>query len=95
MVKTWGSTFKADLEPLSRLRVFDYARLGKDRLKVPSDHRAWSAPIRGVADSVGDFSSTRPAWMEPQVQVNQHSSYDFEISEADGLSIVITNNRSL
>ncbi len=60
-LKTWATTIKADLEPLSGLRVFGYARRRKDWAKVPSelaqDHRAWSASTRDVVSSIGDAGS--------------------------------------
>ncbi len=58
------TTIKANLEPLSGLRVFGYARWRKDWVKVSSelaqDRRAWSASIRDVGNSIGDAGSTRP-----------------------------------
>ncbi len=33
-LKTWATTIKADLEPLSGTRVFDYARWKKDWAKI-------------------------------------------------------------
>ncbi len=56
-LKTWTTTIKANLEPLSGPRVFDHARWRKDWVKVSSeltqDRLAWSA-------SIGDAGSTRP-----------------------------------
>ncbi len=49
---------KGDLEPLSRLRVFGYARWGKDWVKVSSelaqDRRAWGVSIRDVINPNGE-----------------------------------------
>ncbi len=63
-LKTWASTVKADLAPLSGLRVFGHARWRKDGVKVPSelakDRRAWSAPVRDVVNAIVDAGSTRP-----------------------------------
>ncbi len=62
-LKTWVTTIKADLEPLSGPRVFDLARWRKDWVKVSSevaqDRRAWSASDRDVVNAVGDAGSTR------------------------------------
>ncbi len=50
--KTWATTIKADLEPLSAPRVFGYERRRKDWVKVSSelaqDRRAWGASVRAV-----------------------------------------------
>ncbi len=63
----------ADLESLSRLRVFGHARWKKDWVKVSNelaqDRRAWNASLRDVVNSIGDAGSTRPGWMPTQVQV--------------------------
>ncbi len=63
-LKTWATTMKADLKPLSGPRVFDYARWRKDWVKVSSelaqDRRAWSASVRDVVNAIGDAGSTRP-----------------------------------
>ncbi len=63
-LKTWATTTKADLKPISRPRVFGHARWRKDWVKVSSelvqDRRAWSASIRDVVNSIGDAGSTRP-----------------------------------
>ncbi len=46
-LKTWATTIKADLEPISGPRVFGHARWRKDWMKVSSelalDRRVWSA----------------------------------------------------
>ncbi len=48
----------ADLETLSGLRVFGYARWRKDWVSVSSelaqDRRAWSASVRDVVNPIGD-----------------------------------------
>ncbi len=36
-LKTWATTIKADLEPLSGLRVFGHARWRKDWVKAPNE----------------------------------------------------------
>ncbi len=63
-LKTWATTIKADLEPISGLRVFRHARWRNDWVKVSSelaqDRRAWSASVRDVANAIGDAGSTRP-----------------------------------
>ncbi len=63
-LKTWATTIKANLEPISGPRVFGHARLRKDWVKVSSelaqDRRAWSASVRDVVNAVGDAGSTRP-----------------------------------
>ncbi len=63
-LKTWATTIKADLEPISGPRVFGHARWRKDCVKVSSelaqDRRAWSASLRDVVNAVGDADSTRP-----------------------------------
>ncbi len=63
-LKTWATTIKADLEPISGPRDFGYARWRKDWVKVSSelsqDRRAWSASVRDVVNAVGDAGSTRP-----------------------------------
>ncbi len=63
-LKTWDSTIKADLEPISGPRVFGHARWRKDWVKVSSelaqDRRAWIASVRDVVNAVGDAGSTRP-----------------------------------
>ncbi len=60
---TWATTIKADLEPLSRLRVFSHARRRKGRVKVSSElaqgRRTWGAFVRDVANSIGDDGPTR------------------------------------
>ncbi len=57
-LKTWDTTIKADLEPISGSRVFGYAQWRKDWVKVSSelaqDRRAWSASVRDVVSAVGD-----------------------------------------
>ncbi len=57
-LKTWATTIKADLEPISGPRVFGYARWRKDWVNVSSelaqDRRAWSASVRDVVNAVGD-----------------------------------------
>ncbi len=63
-VKTWATTIKADLEPISGPRAFGHARWRKDWVKVPSelaqDRRFWSASVRDVVNAVSDAGSTRP-----------------------------------
>ncbi len=63
-LKTWATTIKAGLEPLSGPRVFGHARWRKDWVKVPSelaqDRRVWSASVRDVVNAIGDAGSTRP-----------------------------------
>ncbi len=63
-LKTWTSTIKADLEPISGPRIFGHARWRQDGMKVSSelaqDHRAWSASVRDVVNAIGDAGSTRP-----------------------------------
>ncbi len=57
-LKTWATTIKTDLEPISGPRVFDHARWRKDWVKVPSklaqDRRAWSASVRDVVNAISD-----------------------------------------
>ncbi len=66
-LKTWETAIKADLEPLSGLRIADYARWGKGWMKAPNelaqDRRAWSATVRDVVNWIGDAGSTHPGWM--------------------------------
>ncbi len=54
-LKTWPTTIKADLEPLSGPLLFGYAQWRKDWVKVSSelsqDRRARSASVRGVVNS--------------------------------------------
>ncbi len=63
-LKTWATTIKADLEPISGPPVFGHARWRKDWVKVSSelaqDRRAWSASVRDVVNAIGDAGSTRP-----------------------------------
>ncbi len=63
-MKTWATTIRADLEPISGPQVFGHARWRKDWVKVSSeraqDRRAWSASVRDVVKAVGDAGSTRP-----------------------------------
>ncbi len=63
-LKTWATTIKADLEPISGPRVFGHARWRKGWVKVSSDltqdRRVWSASVRDVFNAVGDAGSTRP-----------------------------------
>ncbi len=63
-LKTWATTIKVDLEPISGPRVFGHARWRKDWVKVSSeltqDRRAWSASVREVVNAIGDAGSTRP-----------------------------------
>ncbi len=63
-LKTWATTTKADLEPISGPRVFGHARWRKVWVKVSSelaqDHRAWSASVRDVVNANADAGSTRP-----------------------------------
>ncbi len=62
--KTWATTIKADLEPISGLLVFGYARGRKEWVKLSSelaqDRRAWNASVRDVVNAIGDAGSTRP-----------------------------------
>ncbi len=63
-LKTWATTIKADLEPLSGPGVFGHAHWRKDWVKVSKelaqDRRAWSASVRDVVKAFGDAGSTRP-----------------------------------
>ncbi len=62
-LKTWATTIKADLRPLSGPEVFGHARWRKDWVKVSSelaqDRPAWSASVRDVVKAFGDYGSTR------------------------------------
>ncbi len=62
-LKTWATTIKTDLEPISGPRVFGHARRRKDWVKVSSelakDCRAWSASVRDVVNAIGNAGSTR------------------------------------
>ncbi len=75
-LKTWATTIKADLEPITGPRVFVYARWRKDCVKVSSelaqDRRAWRASVRDVVNAIGDAGSTRPWRMPTQVQVSKY-----------------------
>ncbi len=57
-LKTWATTIKADLEPISGPRVFGHARWRKDWVNASStlarDRRAWSASVRDVVNAIGD-----------------------------------------
>ncbi len=63
-LKTWATTIKADLEPISGPRVFGHAQWRKDWVKkyseLAQDRRAWSASVRDVVSSTGNVGSTRP-----------------------------------
>ncbi len=63
-LKTWTTTIKADLEPISGPRIFGHARWRRDWVKVLSelaqDRRAWSASVRDVVNAIGDAGFTRP-----------------------------------
>ncbi len=63
-LKTWATTVKANLEPISGPPAFGHARWRSDRVKVSSelaqDRRAWSASVRDVVNAIGDAGSTRP-----------------------------------
>ncbi len=71
-LKTWATTVKADLKPLSGLQVFDHARWRKDWVNVsselPQDSRAWSASVWDVVNSIGYAGSTRLGLMPTQVK---------------------------
>ncbi len=73
-LKTWATTIKSDLEPISGPRVFGHARWRQDWVKVSSelaqDRRDWSGSVRDVINAIGDAGSTRPGWMPTQVQVS-------------------------
>ncbi len=60
-LKTWATTIKADLEPLSGPRVFGHARWRKCWVKISSElaqgRRAWSASVRDVINTVSDGGS--------------------------------------
>ncbi len=60
----WATTIKADLETLSRPRVFGHAQWRKDWMQVSSeltqDSPVWSASARDVVNAIGDAGSTRP-----------------------------------
>ncbi len=55
-LKTWATTIKADLEPISGPRVFGHERWRKDWVNVCSelaqDRRAWSASVRDVVNAL-------------------------------------------
>ncbi len=55
---------KADLEALTRHRVFGYARWRKVWVKISSelaqDRRDWGVSTRNVVNSIGDASPARP-----------------------------------
>ncbi len=61
-LKACATTIKADLEPLSRSRVFGHARWKKGCVKVSRElaqgHRAWIGS--DVVNLIGDVGSTRP-----------------------------------
>ncbi len=63
-LKTWATTIKANLKPISGPRVFGHARWTQDWVKVSSelvqDRRAWGASVRDVVNAIGDAGSTRP-----------------------------------
>ncbi len=63
-LKTWATTTKADLEPISGPRVYGHARWRKDCVKVYSklaqDRRAWNATVRDMVNAIGHAGSTRP-----------------------------------
>ncbi len=75
-LKTWATTTKADLEPISGPPVFGHARWRKDLVKVSGelaqDRRAWSASVRDVVNAVGDAGSTHPGRMPTQVQAGKY-----------------------
>ncbi len=49
LLKTWTTTIKADMKPISGQRVFGYARWRNDWVKVSTelahDRRAWAASV--------------------------------------------------
>ncbi len=63
-LKTRATTIKADLEPISRPRVFGYARWRMDWVKVSGelaqDLQAWSASVQDVVNSIGAAGSNPP-----------------------------------
>ncbi len=63
-LKTWATTIKADLEPISGPRVFGHARWRKGWVKVSSelaqDRRAWNASVRDAVNAIGHAGSTHP-----------------------------------
>ncbi len=77
-LKTRATTVKADLEPLSWLRISGHVRWRKDWVKLSSelaqDRRPWSSSFRDVVNLIGDASSARSGWMPTQVQVSKLKS---------------------
>ncbi len=67
-LKTWATTIKTNLKPLSEPRVFGHARWRKDWVKVSSE---LAEDRRDVVNSIGDAGSTRPERMPTQVQVSK------------------------
>ncbi len=63
-LKTWATTIKAHLEPISGPRVVGHAQWRNDWVKVSSelaqDRRAWNASVRDVVNAIGDAGSTHP-----------------------------------
>ncbi len=70
-LKTWATTIKADLGPLSGPRVLSHARWRQDWEEVSSEfaqhRRAWSDSFRDVVNAIGDAGSARLGWMPTQV----------------------------
>ncbi len=62
-LKTWATTLKEGVEPLSGPRVYGYTRWRKDWVNVSSglakDHRVLSASLQDVVNSIGYADSTR------------------------------------
>ncbi len=57
-LKTWATTIKADLEPISGPRFFSHTRWRKGWVNLSSglaqDRRAWSASVRDVVNTIGE-----------------------------------------
>ncbi len=77
-LKTWVTTIKAELEPLSSPRVFGHALWRKDWVNVSSeltqDRQTWSDSVRDVVTSIANTGSTRSGGMPTQVQISTVSA---------------------
>ncbi len=100
-MKTWTTTIKSSMEPLSEPWVLGYARWRKDWAKVWSelvqDRRALSATIRHVVSSIGDAGSTRPQvppQVPPQVQIQVKYLFWLLVKTLSGVWLGFTYSNS-
>ncbi len=69
-MKTWATTTKADLEPISGPRVFGHARWRKDWVIV-SNELALTASVRDVVNVVFGYARWRKDWVKVSSELVQ------------------------